>query len=476
MPANRRILVGIFAAGGFVLFALGLFWIGDRRLLFSESIELETRFSNMSGLKAGSKVMVSGMDAGEVLTIYLPARPAERFRVRFRVLASFRPMLRKDSVASIQVEGLVGSKVLQVDAGSDTAAPVEPGVVIPSREPIEIGAVIQQSVDLIRKVDGAVGEVEERVLQTIDTINDVGERARKLVIDVGGDTGEILAAGKKVARDVDTLVEGVRQGRGLAGKLLTDEQIYTRAASAARHVETAAANASRTTEDVRKMVADIESRKLGETFEKTAGNVRQATAHLTDILAEIRPPGGPDERGLIDDVRDSLANTREATSDMAENMEALKRNWFFRGFFNKRGFFDLDAVSLEDYRRGKIVAGRDPRRSWLHAQDLFRQDAQGRESLSDTGLKKLGEVIAPYLRHAPNTVLMVEGYSGQGTEPEQFLHSRDRARLVRRYLIDRFGLKPSYTGAMPMGAVSTSGPAGVFYEGVALVFFPEKKK
>ena len=58
MTASRKIIVGLFVIGGFVLFALGLFWIGDRRLLFSESLELETQFANLSGLKTGSKVMV----------------------------------------------------------------------------------------------------------------------------------------------------------------------------------------------------------------------------------------------------------------------------------------------------------------------------------------------------------------------------------------------------------------------------------
>ncbi|MGQ9636004.1 MAG: hypothetical protein ACUVXB_17410 [Bryobacteraceae bacterium] len=60
MTSSRKILVGAFVLGGFLLFALGLFWIGDRRLLFSESLELETEFAHLSGLKVGSKVMVSG--------------------------------------------------------------------------------------------------------------------------------------------------------------------------------------------------------------------------------------------------------------------------------------------------------------------------------------------------------------------------------------------------------------------------------
>ncbi len=476
MSGNRKIVVGLFVIGGFFLFTLGLFWIGDRRLLFSESLELQTQFANLSGLKIGSRVMVSGMGAGEVLAIQVPSRPAGKFRVRFRVLSQFHPMLRADSVTSIQVEGLVGSKVLQVDAGSEAASTVGPGALLPSREPVEIAAIIQQSVDVIRKVDSAVDDVQRQVVKKIDIIADVGERTQKLVADIGDHAEEILGTGKKITRDVAGLIDGVREGRGLVGKLLTDDQLYPRIERTAKHVETTAANVRSMSADVHKIVADVESRKLGETFRKTAANVEQVTAQLKGVLAELRPPGGPDERGLLDDVRDSLDNTREATSDLAENMEALKRNWFFRGYFNRRGFFDLDAVSVEDYRQGKIAPKRDRQPTWLPAQELFKRDQEGREALSDTGLNKLGEAMVPYLRYAPNTLLMVEGYAGQGSEQEQFLHARNRARLVRRYLIDRFGLKPSFVGAIPMGGAAPSVPPGDLREGVSLVFFPEKKK
>ncbi len=477
MSAKQKTIVGLFVGGGFLLFALGLFWIGDRRLLFSESLELQTQFANLSGLKVGSKVVVSGMDAGEVLAVQVPPSPAEKFRVRFRVLSRFQTILRTDSTASIQVEGLVGSKVLQIEAGSAQGGPAVSGALIPSREPVEIAAVIQQSVEVIQRVNSAVDDVEQRVLGTVDTIGDVGEQSIKLVKDVGSDAADLIATGKRSVEAFNAIVSGVRQGQGLVGKLLTDDLLYDRLVKSSQELQATVANIRTVTDEGRKIASDIESRKLGETFEKTASNVEAATARLTEVLVALKPPGGgADETGLLDQLRGTLDRAQEATSDMAENMEALKRNWFFRGYFNRRGFFDLDAVSLEDYRQGKIAPDRDRKRAWLASQQLFARDSTGRESLTDAGLKELGSSVAPFLRYAPNTLLIVEGYSGQGDETEQFLISRDRARLVRRYLIDRFGLKSNFVGAMPMGAVASSGPSGQFWEGVALVFFPEKGK
>jgi hypothetical protein len=71
---------------------------------------------------------------------------------------------------------------------------------------------------------------------------------------------------------------------------------------------------------------------------------------------------------------------------------------------------------------------------------------------------------------------MIEGYAAEGAEQQQFLRSRERARMVRQYLLDRFDLKPTYVGAVPMGAVRSSEPSGGFFEGVGVVYFPEKGK
>jgi phospholipid/cholesterol/gamma-HCH transport system substrate-binding protein len=472
MAANRKALVGLFVLGGLFLFALGLFWIGDRRLLFSDNIELQTQFAKLSGLEVGATVFVAGMNAGEILSIQVPPRPSQKFVVRFRVLEHFRPILRTDSVASIQMEGIVGNKVLQIDAGTENAEQAPPGSTIPSREPVEISAVIDQAVDLLKKVDVAVDDVQGRVVKTVDAFTEFGIEAQDVVSEVGDETKKLVATGSKIADDIDVIVRNVRDGRGTVGKLFNDDRMYESVRGTIHQVEQVAANANATSDDIRKFTADLQSRNLGEKIEKTASNIQDATGQLKEILREIQPQGSQQE-GLLANVQATLDNTREATGDLAENMEALKRNWFFRGFFRGRGFFDADSINLEDYKEGKIAPKRDRERFWLHGTELFTTGAAGVEALSEAGKAKLAEQMVPYLRYIPNTLMIVEGYAGQGSESEQFLRSRDRARLVREYLVNRFGMKPSYVGVIPMGAVASSGPVHEIYEGVSVVIFPE---
>jgi phospholipid/cholesterol/gamma-HCH transport system substrate-binding protein len=476
MTTSKKALVGGFVIGGLLLFGLGLFWIGDRRLLFSESMEFNAEFANLSGLRAGAKTFVSGMDAGEVLAIQVPRRPGEKFRVRFRVLETFRPLMRQDSVASIQVEGLVGSKVLQVDAGTENAPPLQAGATVPSTEPVEISQIIQQGVDTLNKVNAAVDEVQGHTIKALGTVNELGEEAIKVTVAVGRDAEELFSTGSSIARDVNTLVTGIREGRGTIGRLFTEEQLYERASSVAQDVMAAADNARGASADVRQMIADLKARNVGENLEKSTANVQQITADARKLLAGLQEPKAPGQRGLMEEMKDTLGNTREATADLAENMEALKRSWFFRGFFRSRGFFDLDSVSPADYARGEFAPDRARERAWVHAPHLFTKTADGVEVISEQGKELLDAIATPYLRVAANTPLMVEGYAAAGAEQEQFLRSRERARMVRQYLVDRFDLKPNYVGTVPMGAVRSPEPPGGFFEGVGVVYFPEKSK
>ena len=94
MPAARLIGVGVFVVGGLVIFALGLFMIGDRRFLFDDLFTVNAEFAQVAGLRDGAAVRVNGLEAGEVLDIAIPPSPAGRFRVRMRLRDSKHTKLK----------------------------------------------------------------------------------------------------------------------------------------------------------------------------------------------------------------------------------------------------------------------------------------------------------------------------------------------------------------------------------------------
>jgi len=163
------------------------------------------------------------------------------------------------------------------------------------------------------------------------------------------------------------------------------------------------------------------------------------------------------------DLRATLGSARDAMSSLAENLEALKHSFFFRGFFKDRGFFDLGSLSPVEYQSREFEKNVTKERTWVQQADLFIVKTNGSEELSDPGRKKLDGMMAEFLRFTKDRAVIVEGYAAAGTMDEQFLQSRERATKVRDYLVKKFTLSPEYIGVMPMGSVAEYG------DGIALV-------
>jgi phospholipid/cholesterol/gamma-HCH transport system substrate-binding protein len=471
MSSFRQVAIGIFIAGGLLLFAAGLFWIGDRRQLFNESIELNTEFSNVSGLARGALVRVAGLDAGEVLEIRVPPDPGSRFRIRFRVVSRFRPILREDSIASIQNDGLVGNKFLQVDAGTSAAAAVGDGGMIPNREPIEISDLMAQASDTVKAANLAVEDIRTGIDQTVKAVLDLNKQTVEVINSVGSQVNTFTEAGNRITGDVSAMVAGVRQGQGTIGKLLTDDKLYDDFRGVASQGQTAINNVKASSEDLKSITDDFKSRELGAKVESFTQSVDSLAKEAIGVVQKFRGSDGT-SGGLMTEIRQTLNGANEAMADFAENAEALKRNWFFRGFFNNRGFFDLDAVTVREYGEGRFLTDRQKVSAWLDAADLFAAMPDGTEQITPEGRKKLDMGMAGFLRYSKNDPFIIESWAGEGSDPASVLRARTRAILVSEYLVRQFDLKPNYVAIMPMNAALPAGSQA--RDGIGLTLFVSK--
>ena len=73
---NKNGIIGAFVIAGLLLFTAGLFLIGDRHQAFARHVEYYAEFVNLAGVSKGSKVRVSGVDAGQVTDIKIPGSPS----------------------------------------------------------------------------------------------------------------------------------------------------------------------------------------------------------------------------------------------------------------------------------------------------------------------------------------------------------------------------------------------------------------
>jgi phospholipid/cholesterol/gamma-HCH transport system substrate-binding protein len=440
MPNTRLAAVGAFVVGGILLFAVGLFLIGSRRMLFSDTFDVYAEFSQIASLEGGAKVRVSGMDAGEVVSIRVPSSPSGRFRVKMRVRSDLHQLLRLDSIAAIQNDGLVGNKFVQIDSGTEQSPIVPNEGTIRSREPVDIADLMAKMNETIGIVNKTIVDLKDEVDTVLTTISDTTVSARDLINDIGDDAKRILTSGTKVSADLQVIIAGLREGRGTAGKILTDDALY---------------------QSAKKMAAEAEA---------TMANVREASIQAKTALAGLQGAGGP-VKGLTANMQETLSSARDVMADMAETTEALKHNFLVRGFFTRRGYFDLDDVSVQEYRQGVLEKDRRALRLWIRAELLFERNEKGAERLSEDGRSRLDSAMSQFVQYPRTSPFVVEGYAQQPTADQRFLLSRSRAQLVREYIIGRFGLDPKIIAVMPMGSEAVGSPSGETWDGVALALF-----
>ena len=443
----RLVGVGIFVVGGLLLFTLGLFMIGDRQMLFAEKVIVYTEFRKITGLQPGAIVRVSGAKAGAITEILPPTTPSEKFRVKFDVAEDLHQLVRTDSIASIETEGLVGGSFLAISTGTDAAPRVAAEATIAGKEPFDIAELMQQMGDTITKVNKTFDDMKGDVENTVMAIGDTVDNANTLLVDVSGDLKKMAASGAVLASDAQQIAEAIRSGKGTIGKLVNDDELHVRATAIATQAEEIAVNARQVIENARQTI---------EGFQSKDGPVQ----------------------GMSASVKQTMDDARTAMAAFAENMEALKHNFLLRGFFNDRGYFDLTRISPGEYREGVLTNDSDRRvvRIWLGADVLFEPDPDRGpdERLADSGKVRVDRAIGSYLEHVKSGIVVVEGYAQQGTRDEQYLRSRARASLVRDYLIAKFSLDPQATGAIPLSADSDGSPTQA-WDGVALAVILPKE-
>ena len=190
------------------------------------------------------------------------------------------------------------------------------------------------------------------------------------------------------------------------------------------------------------------------------------------LVDGITAEDGPGQQ-IIQVLRDTMTESREVISDLSESTEALKHNFLFRGFFRKRGFFDLNTISREAYIAGALE-GRDRTalRVWLDASVLFSRGPDGTERLTPAGRRRLDSAMADLVRYPRDTPLVVEGYAERTQSGVPYLLSVDRARVVRDYLLTRFARRTTLTGVMAMSDEAPDSPrSDGRWSGVALALF-----
>ncbi len=453
---NRNVWVGIFVVATIVLFGAGLFEIGNKHKAFTHHVDFYTDFANVDEIIKGAKVRVDGMDAGEVKEIEIPASPAKKFRLKMEVEGSLQGLIRNDSTVTIETEGVVGNKFLLIHSGSPNAPEASPGATLSSKEPFEIGKLLERASGIMTQVSGTVDELDGTVK------------------DVQGKLDTTLNSVTRTVNDTNGIVADVRHGKGAVGVLLENQQTAQQVQDAVQNASDATVQLKTATGQVNGILNDVQRRQLVAKVDDTLNNTKAATQQLDQASQQVnttlKGAFGEDQYGQNagSNLRQTLANVNIATGNLADDTEALKHEFFFKGFFKHRGYYSLDTLPVKKYRDGKLFKKLDENRQWIAADMLFQPDSKGGEMLSAEGRSQIDAAVSqlPDLYDHP---LVVEGYALGGDRAEELVRSRTRASLVRNYLQMKYRVQPKDIGVVALDATPPEDSGKGTWDGVCLV-------
>jgi len=454
---HRNVIIGLFVIAGVALFTLGIFLIGNQNKAFAKHTEFYTEFTNLDGLIKGAKVRVEGFDAGEVTDIGVPDSPSSKFRLKLRIVDRVRGLVRSDSLVTISTEGVVGDKYVLIHAGAANAPEAGPGATLPSKEPLNMTDLLEKSAGLLNNANGTMKTVAEKLNGTLDAV-------------------------KTTVNNTNDVVVGIKHGKGTVGMLLRDEKTASTIRQTVSNVQQASASVNDASKQADAMVTDLRSRNFGEKADQTMSSVQDAVhnfdASSQELHQTITTALGTDANGVDagSNIRQSLSNLNVATGNMAEDTEALKHEFFFRGFFKHRGYYSLAELNPDQYRSDQIFTQPGNGRIWLDAVQLFEKKPDGSETLSPAGKTRIDAAIARLGDQAVGQPLIIEGYATEGDAGAQLAVSRTRAILVRDYLHKRFQIDMQNVGTVALRGIPSPATHKATWDGVSVVSLRTPKK
>ena len=135
-----KVRLGLFIAGGLMIFIVTVFIIGRQKNLFVPVYKLTTTFYNVSGLQVGNNIRFSGINVGTVDNIKIINDST--VQVDMLIQKYVQKFIKTDCEAAIGSAGLIGDRILIITQGSAYAPLAKDGQQIASKEPVEPDAIM----------------------------------------------------------------------------------------------------------------------------------------------------------------------------------------------------------------------------------------------------------------------------------------------------------------------------------------------
>lgn len=312
--ASQKLQLGVFIVLGTVILIAALYFIGNRQNLFSKNIKLNAQFTNVNGLQLGNNVRYSGIDVGTVSRINMKSDTI--ILVEMLIKESMRVHIKKDAIATIGSDGLVGNMIVNIIPRQGKLSSVISGDTIPTYSRIGTD-------------------------EMLTTLNVTNENAALLTADLlkitteiieGKGTLAMLITDSVMAMDLKQTILQLKKTSIGASKTISEIQDYVSRANSTESVANVILNDSLSGQKMKTIVSNLE---------QASGEINAVTQSLNLLVADITDGKGAlnyltTDETFVKNIDSTMTNIKESTLRFNENMEALKHNFLFRGYFRKQ--------------------------------------------------------------------------------------------------------------------------------------------
>ena len=213
--------LGMFVIIGLILFVGTIYFVGKQKNLFGSTFELYSKFNSVNGLEVGNNVRLSGINIGTVDEIEFLTDTS--VVIKLVIKDEVRKYIKKDAIASINSDGLMGDKVLTISSGKNSTVIVENSNYIASKQSIEMDDLM---VSVKKSVDNA-GIITAQLAQFSYSMNNGNGALSRLVSDEEfGNSIKIMVTNlENSSTEFKKFTVNMNNGKGALSKLVSDERM-----------------------------------------------------------------------------------------------------------------------------------------------------------------------------------------------------------------------------------------------------------
>lgn len=311
--ASQKIQLGLFVIIGLLLFILAVYFIGNTQKMFEKTDHLKAVFNNVSGLQLGNNVRYSGINVGTVREIEMINDSI--IRVDMIIDRAIFRHIKKDAVATIGSDGLVGNVIINIIPGKGNKPLVESGDII-------------KTFNRIRTDD------------ILNTLNITNQNAALLTVDLLKITKEIT------------------QGKGTVGLLINDSVVAKDLKETMHYLKLSSKGTSESVANLNSLVKNLNQKdnvigvlkdpevankikNIVANLDHSGNEINKVITNLNMTIVNVKEGKGAinylsNDPKLVQKIDSTMTNINEASFRLNEDLEALKHNFLFRGYFRKQ--------------------------------------------------------------------------------------------------------------------------------------------